>query len=317
MNVPLALDEAQPETSALVQPIGVGFPYLPALSPELYQSGVLDFVEIIPETLCRERRSGGGSLIAPVPAQVARARAACGNLPIVVHGVELSIGSAHGCNTAYLDMLNEFQRQWPFLWHSEHLGFQTYADRDGTPINIGVPLPLPATMEVVRLVAERSAAIRERYGVPFLLENAAHYLAGLPSDPEVGDEIELMSLITENAGCGQLLDLHNLYCNAINHDFDAFDAIDRIKLDRVLEIHVAGGSWLDGFWMDAHDSKVPPQVWKLLEYTLPRCPNVAGVVFELLERHALRLGIEAIAEELEHVREIWLRCRAATICSLR
>jgi hypothetical protein len=133
----------------------------------------------------------------------------------------------------------------------------------------------------------------------------------MPCDPEIGDEIELMNRISESGGCGYLLDLHNLYCNAINHKFDAFAAIDRIKLEQVLEIHVAGGSWLNGFWMDAHDGRVPKGVWELLEYTLPQCPNVAGVVFEILAPYARGLGIEAITEELEHAREVWLRCGAA------
>jgi uncharacterized protein (UPF0276 family) len=279
----------------------------------LYQAKILDFVEIVPETLCRERRNRSTSSIALVPAQIERARAICGELPIVVHGVELSIGSAHGWNAAYLDMLDRFQTMWPFIWHSEHLGFQTFAGEDQIPVDIGVPLPLPATREVLQMVADRGAEIRRRYGVPFLLENPAHYIADLPCDSEVGDEIDLLNRITESGCCGSLLDLHNLYCNAINHKFDAIDAIDRMKLERVLEIHVAGGSWLEGFWMDAHDGRVPERVWELLEYTLPRCRNIGGVVFEILEPYAVRLGIETITKELEHAREVWLRCRAAAV----
>src|ERR1700730_7190483 len=314
MNVPV-LDGARSEAPRLLAPLGIGFPYIPVLAPELYQARVLDFVEIVPETLCREWRDRGSS-IDLVPAQMERAKTICGGLPIVVHGVELSIGSAHGWNAAYLQMLDAFQKLWPFLWHSEHLGFQTFAGQDQMPSNIGVPLPLPFTSEVARLVAERCAEIRRRYEVPFLLENPAYYLADLPCDPDIGDEIELMNRISEPGNCGYLLDLHNLYCNAINHKFDAFAAVDRIKLERVLEIHVAGGSWLDGFWMDAHDGRVPERVWELLEYTLPRCPNVAGVVFEILEPYALRLGIEAITEELEHGREVWLRCHATAASSI-
>jgi uncharacterized protein (UPF0276 family) len=228
---------------------------------------------------------------------------------MVVHGVELSIGSAHGWNGAYLDMLDRFQASWPFVWHSEHLGFQTIAGEDETALQVGVPLPLPATREAVEVVARRSAVIQQRYGVPFLLENPAHYLPVLPSDPEVGDDIGLMCAITRSSGCFQLLDLHNIYCNAINHGFDPFSAIDRMPLSSVVEIHIAGGSWNDGFWMDAHDGRVPESVWELLEYTLPLCLNVGGVVFEMLEDHAARLGPDAISEELRRAREIWRRRR--------
>ncbi len=173
MKVLPAIDREQLEAPRLPGPLGIGFPYIPGLPAELYQAGVLDFVEIVPETLCRERRDRGKSSIALVHAQIERAKTICGELPIVVHGVELSIGSAHGWNSDYLDMLDGFQKLWPFLWHSEHLGFQTFAEQDQKPLNTGVPLPLPATKEVVRLVGYRSAEIRRRYGVPFLLENPA------------------------------------------------------------------------------------------------------------------------------------------------
>jgi uncharacterized protein (UPF0276 family) len=293
------------------QPLGIGLPYYASMPADFYRPGSLDFVEITPETLCRQRRDGKAVAIDLVPAQVELAQETCASLPMVIHGVELSIGSAKGWNRAYVEMLDEFQARWPFVWHSEHLGFQTMPGENGATLEMGVPMPLPPTEEAVQLVATRTLAIRERYGVPFLLENPAHYLEGLPTDPEIGDEGGLMRAITERGGCFQLLDLHNVYCNSVNHHFDAFAAIDRMPLDRVGEIHVAGGAWQDGFWMDAHAGRVPERVWEMLEYTLPRTPNVAGIVFELLEENVEPLGPDAIAEELARAREIWRRCRSA------
>ena len=185
-------------------------------------------------------------------------------------------------------------------------------DSDGRALNTGVPLPIPPTVEAADLIADRSGAIMRRYGVPFLLENAAHYLPDLPSDPQIGDDIGLMNAICDRSGCWQLLDLHNVWCNAVNHRQDPFDAIDRMQLARVIEIHVAGGAWTDGFWTDAHNGRVPAPVWDLLRYTLPRTPNVCGVVFELLEDHAVRVGAELIADELVHARAIWRECRFDT-----
>ncbi len=289
----------------VIQPLGIGFPYFAALPADLYRSDLVDFVEITPETLCRQRGTGREARIDIVSNLMALARQTCADLPMVVHGVELSIGSAHSWNDAYLRMLDNFQREWSFVWHSEHLGFQTISGDNNNTLEVGVPLPMPATREAVDLVASRSAAILERYGVPFLLENPAHYFANLLSDPEVGDDIGLMRAVSEDSGCYLLLDLHNLYCNAINHKFDPFAAIDRMPLDRVIEIHIAGGSRRDGFWMDAHDGRVPERVWEMLNYTIPIVPQLAGVVFELLEQHAVDLGAEAITEELTRARDTW------------
>jgi uncharacterized protein (UPF0276 family) len=288
-----------------IQPLGIGFPYFAALPADLYRSGLAAFVEITPETLCRQQTNGSAVQIEILPDQLATAQETCAGLPVVVHGVELSIGSAHGLNNAYLNMLDSFQKEWPFVWHSEHLGFQTIAGDNNARLEIGVPLPMPSTVEAVELVAERSANILKRYDVPFLLENPAHYFSNLPADPEIGNEYRFLSAFTEKSGCYLLLDLHNLYCNAVNHHFDARDVIDSLPLDRVIEIHVAGGSWRDGFWMDAHDGRVPEPVWELLEYVLPIAPNVAGVVFELLDEHAIRLGVAPIENELKRAWRIW------------
>jgi uncharacterized protein (UPF0276 family) len=289
------------------KPLGIGFPYISVLPPELYRPGLLDFVELTPDTLCQARRDGAVTRLDLAPERLERARKVCGALSVVVHGVELSIGSAQHWNVAYLDMLDRLQACWPFVWHSEHLSYQTIPGENGAPLDIGVPLPLSGTWEAVGLVAERAAAIRQRYGVPFLLENPAHYLIDLPYEREIEDEIGLMTQITARSGCGQLLDLHNLYCNSVNLGFDPSAAIERTALGRVIEIHVAGGSWRDGFWMDAHNGRVPDPVWELLAYTLPRCPNIAGVVYELLEDYAPRLGVEAIEQELTRARYLWER----------
>lgn len=288
-----------------IQPLGIGFPYFAALPADLYRSDLVAFAEITPETLCRQRANGTTTQLEIIPDRLATAQDTCAGLPVVVHGVELSIGSAHGLNDAYLGMLDSFQKEWPFLWHSEHLGFQTITGDNNSTVEIGVPLPMPATVEAVELVATRSTTIQQRYSVPFLLENPAHYFSALPADPEIGNEYGFLSAFTQKSGCYLLLDLHNLYCNAVNHHFDAREVIDTLPLDRVIEIHVAGGSWRNGFWMDAHDGRVPEPVWELLDYVLPSVPNVAGVVFELLEDYAIRLGAPAIENELKRAWQIW------------
>jgi len=286
---------AAPSAGSAIPKLGVGLPYFSALPSELYRSGLVDFVEMKPETICRKRPVGDTITLEIVAAQLERARNTCAALPLVVHGVELSMGSTHGWNDSYLQMLDTFQTKWPFVWHSEPLGFQTMQPEGAGP--------------AVERVAGRVLEIQDRYGVPFLLENPAYCLPDAPTDPEVGDDIRLMRTITQNSGCFQLLDLHNIYCNAVHNKVDPLAAIDGMPLHAVAEIHVAGGSCNDGLWMDAHDGRVPEAVWELLEYALPRCPLAGGVVFEILDSHAERLGTGAIQQELLRVRKIWDRCK--------
>lgn len=282
--------------------LGVGFTYLPALPRAFYHEAPIDFMEVAPEELCRERRALGRSALTLVPRLLAEAREACAGRPIVVHGVELSIGSAHGWNQAYVDMLDAFCAEWPFEWHSEHLSFQTVPGTGGEDVAVGMPLPLPFTEEAASLVGERARRLLARYGVPFLLENPAHYLSEVYCDPGLGDESAFMARVLDRGGCGQLLDLHNLHCNAVNHGFDARSALARLPLERVVEIHVAGGAWRDGFLMDSHSDRVPAEVWDLLDFVLPRTPNLAGVVYEVLPETSGHLDAATVAGELERVR---------------
>jgi uncharacterized protein len=289
------------------EPLGVGFACHLALPDALYTSDVLDFVEITPEVYHRAETIEGQMQLSPEPQAFDAARRRCDNLPVAMHSVSLSIGSAHGMFAPCLTMMDRLRTEWPFRWYSEHLQFQTTLDPNGESTETGIPFPLPATIEAAELVAGRAASIQRRYGVPFLLENPAHYLPDLPADPEIGDEFGLMERILAGSGCGQLLDLHNLYCNANNFHLDPVVALGKINLHRVGEIHVAGGSWRDGFYMDAHDGRVPEAVWDLLEQTLSRAPKITAVVFEILDQYLDRLGPDGIAGELERARTIWRR----------
>jgi len=303
-------EKADPPGGALPQP-GIGLSYIADLPAELYAAGLLDFVELTPEALCHEVATATGRHLALREDALAEAQARCGALPIAVHGVELSIGSAHGMNDTYLAMLDRLQAAWPFLWHSEHLHFQTLPDGPRGSRDIGVPLPLPATEEAACLLASRAAAIGRRYGVPFLLENGACYLRDVPAEPALGDDIGLLNRIATLSGCGQLLDLHNLHCNAINLGIDALAALARIDLGAVVEIHLAGGQWDCGFYTDAHSGAVPEPVWDLLAACLPRTPRLRGVVFEILETHALSFGAGRIAREVERARASLRQARPA------
>jgi uncharacterized protein len=288
-------------------PRGVGFGCHLALPDVLYTPDLLDFVEITPEVYHREERIQGCIELVREPKPFDAARSRCESLPVTMHSVSLSIGSAYGMYEPCLKMMDRLRTEWPFHWYSEHLQFQTTTDAKGEATNTGIPFPLPPTTEAAELVAERAASIQHRYGVPFLLENPAYYLPDLPTDPEIGDEFGLMERIISVSGCGQLLDLHNLYCNAVNFGFDPAAALGRVRLDRVGEIHVAGGSWRDGFYMDGHDGRVPEAVWDLLEQALSRAPGIPGVVFEILDTYLERLGPDGIAQELERARIIWRR----------
>src|SRR5262249_55766882 len=96
------------------------------------------------------------------------------DVTIVVHGIGLTIGSHEGWSPTYIRLLSDLLDRVPVAWHSEHLGYTTV---DGN--FLGTMLNLPRTEEALEMVAERTADIHSRFGIPFLLEN----VAGLLPDP--------------------------------------------------------------------------------------------------------------------------------------
>lgn len=168
---------------------------------------------------------------------------------------------------------------------------------------------MPFTAEAAALVAERADLMARRSGRPFLLENAACYLPDLPHDPG-WDEATFLTELCRLSGCGLLLDLFNLHVNCVNFGLDPHGLLSRIPLDRVVEVHLAGGEEHRGFLLDSHSAVVPEPVWDLLDHVIVQTPNLAAVVFEVLDEAYPALGAAAYVEQLERLRETWDRsCR--------
>ena len=66
-----------------------------------------------------------------------------------------------------------------------------------------------------------------------------------------------------------------------------------------------------GFYVDSHSGPMPDQVRELLNYTLPRCPNLGGVTFEILGSWFVEMGDERLAKELTGMKNLWHRHQPA------
>ena len=79
-----------------------------------------------------------------------------------------------------------------------------------------------------------------------------------------------------------------------------------LDLERVIEIHVAGGGPRGG-QLSPGDCITPAPVLELLRYALLSCPNVGGVTFELPGTWYSVLGEEGLVAELRRLRSLWHR----------
>src|SRR3546814_3270109 len=89
---------------------------------------------------------------------------------------------------------------------------------------------------------------------------------------------EFIAEIAERADCGILLDMHNLWCNQLNGRQPVDDVLATLPLERVWEIHLAGGDAVAGYWLDAHSGLVPDPLMELCRTWFPRLPNLKAVI---------------------------------------
>jgi uncharacterized protein (UPF0276 family) len=274
-------------------------------------SDLVDFLEFNPDALCSwQQRSGQWQLLRN-PSLYQNFLQIRQQLPVTVHGLSLSIGSASGWNESYLAILDEMQSEVPFYWHSEHVGFLDVVTPDGEYLHAGTQLPMPFTYEALELLVPRVQRMIEHYQRPFLLENTTYYFPGIASDGM--DEVNFLNALCLRSGerCGLLLDLYNFYCNAENFAFDPYTALEKLDMSRVVEIHIAGGSQHKGFHLDVHSNHTPEPVWDLLQWVLARAPNVKAVVYELLEQALDAVTEAGVCRNLERARHHWNQSREA------
>jgi uncharacterized protein len=291
-----------------VPPLGVGLAYQTSLRPYIEaRPASFDYLEIVPDILWTDFGPGHDPRYVDDPDGVRFLDAVGATTPVVPHSIGLSIGAAHRFDREHVEQMGRWYEWLRFPWHSDHLAYAV-ADHGDGEVNLGTMLPLVHDRETLERVVDRVKRVRERIPVPFLLENNVQYFDLV--EPEM-EEPEFLNLLCENSGCGLVLDLHNVYTNSRNHTVDPLEFVDRLDLRHVLELHVAGGLEVDGFYLDAHSGPLPPELWDLLDAVLPRCPNVGGLTFELLGSWFAPMGPERLTEELSGLRQAWCRHRAA------
>ena len=168
-------------------------------------------------------------------------------------------------------------------------------------------------MQWVRAENARTAAVLEkdpRYATFFkealAIENISYYAH--PGQAEMS-EADFLLEVLERADAKLLLDVNNVFVNCTNHHHDPRAFLDRMPLERVVQLHVAGHSRQDGgLLIDTHGESVRDGVYELLEYTLQR----TGPVPVLLERDQNFPSWAELRAELTRIDAIYQRAAAVT-----
>lgn len=240
----------------------------------------VDFIEVISENYMAD----GGRPLTVIEAVRA-------HYPVAMHGVSLSVGSAHGVDRDYLLRLKSLADRIEPLWISDHLCWTRTSAHNSHDL-----LPLPYTREALDTVCANLAQAQDVLGRELLLENPSSYCS-FPDDEMT--EWEFLSEVCSRTGCYLLLDVNNVYVSAHNHGFAAEDFLVGIPLDQVRQIHLAGHTPGE-ILIDTHDRAVCDEVWALYGKAIA----MTGPVATMIERDDAVPPLAELLAELDMARGI-------------
>ena len=273
--------------NASIFPASVGLGLRRSLLEQLRQAGPgdFDFLECAPENWI-----GVGGRYGEALEELAARH------PLSCHGLSLSLGGFAPLDETFLGRVRRFLDRHGVALYSEHL---SYCADDGHLYDL---LPIPFTEEAVRHVAARIRQAQDILGRRIAVENVSYYAA---PHQEMA-EIDFINAVLAEADCDLLLDVNNVYVNAINHRYDATEFLARLPGERIASIHVAGHyDEADDLKVDTHGAPVKNAVWDLLGAAYRRFgPRPA-----LLERDFNFPPYAELVAELDTVRAV-LRANA-------
>lgn len=175
--------------------------------------------------------------------------------PVALHGVSLSIGSTDPLNLDYLGRLKALAARTRAHWVSDHLCWTGVLGRNTHDL-----LPMPYTDEALRHTVKRVRAVQDILERPLVIENPSSYVEFAASTLT---EWDFLAALADEADCGLLLDVNNVYVSAFNHGFDPNVYVDALPAERVVQFHVAGHTNRGTHIIDTHSDHALAEVWEL------------------------------------------------------
>lgn len=202
------------------------------------------------------------------------------------HGVTLSLFSPdwQARQEQWIEQLHKETKSHSYLQISEHFGFMT-----SPSFHDGSPMPLPYCPEALALAKARLQYFQSHCPCPIGLEN----LALAFSREEAFQQGRFLEEVLEDVEGFLVLDIHNLFCLTENFSIDPFELLDSYPLDRVRELHISGGSWLERpgrrrLRRDTHDGVVPRELFEWLPKLIKLCPELEFIILERIEGTLLK-----------------------------
>lgn len=273
-------------------PVGIGWRH-PHYAELIETRPALDFIEVHSENFFGD----GGAALAVL-------HEARNNYPVSLHGVGLALGSAAGVDDWHLDQLARLVERIEPVRVSDHACFARGLV-GGQTVHATDLLPVPFNKTALDVMCANVQRVQDRLGRPLLVENLSAYVEMAGADRE---ETQFLTALTERTGCQLLVDVNNIYVNALNARMRA-DAteplgackawLDRLPVSAVAELHLAGHRAMEDIVIDDHGSRVCDEVWQLWRHATQRF----GAVPSLIEWDTEIPPLRVLLEEASRARE--------------
>ncbi len=280
--------------------VGIGWRH-PHYGELLERLPALDFLEVHSE-----------NFFAPGGAALAVLEQGRAHYPLSLHGVGLSLGSAAGLDDWHLDQLARLVQRMDPIRVSDHASFAR-GTFQGAMVHAADLLPLPFTTESLDVLCANVGRVQDRLQRVLLVENLSAYLRWQTVGAErVWQETEFLSMLARRTGCRLLVDVNNIYVNALNAQLreglavdplqSCRDWLDALAPDLVGEIHLAGHCHVrepeGDIVIDDHGSRVCDAVWTLYRHAIGRF----GPVPTLIEWDTDVPPLDVLLDEADHAR---------------
>jgi uncharacterized protein len=194
-------------------------------------------------------------------------------VPLILHCASMSVAGFVPPSETTVQAIGREVARTRSPWIGEHLAFVSAdgineaAERDNSPTNLTYTICPQLSEETVERVAENLSSLRACFQVPIILENSPQYFA-IPGSTM--NMVDFIGEVASRCDVGLLLDLSHFLITALNTGVDALVEIDRMPLERVVEIHLSGLNTQSGVVWDDHAAPAPPEMFTLLERVLAR-----------------------------------------------
>jgi uncharacterized protein (UPF0276 family) len=218
--------------------------------------------------------------------------------PIALHGVAMSLGSPEGLNSQHLSKLKTLVDEIEPMIVSDHMCWSKFGKHYSHDL-----LPVEYTRESLQGLVTNIQKAQEFLGRQILIENVSAYVQSSAAE---FTEWDFLVQVARTSGCKILLDINNIYVNAVNFKFNPFDYLEAIPKELIGQIHLAGFSDMGSYLFDTHSKPVHDKVWSLFESKAAEFGNIPV----LIEWDDELPSFETLESELVKAEKIWRKAQA-------